>query len=560
METFDQIISWLVDLIWNTPASLPAMVVILLAFGIYITVRLGFIQIKGFKHGLKVVTGFYDDPEDEGDINHFQALTTALSATVGIGNIAGVALAIHYGGPGALFWMWITAIFGMAIKFTEVTLAQKFRKTNPDGSVSGGPMYYIEEGLGANWKWLAVAFSISAAICAFLTGNAVQANTVADVMQTDFQIPMYITGLVTAGLVGAVVLGGIKRIGKVTSKLVPFMGVLYVLGALVILVLNYQDIIPAFGTIISNAFNPMAGALGVGSGAFIFTLSYGVQRGIFSNEAGQGSAPIAHSAARTDEPVREGVVALLEPFIDTLIICTMTGLVIVSTGAWDMQHPSAINPTSDAVTYKVTAQAANQTGADGKVLYFSDGVPENGSMMHYQAPVDTMYTNNGYSEPFTGRIELTESETEGVYEASNAYAEDGTAIGTLYGGVVQNGAPLTSAAFEKGLSPIIPGGGYLVTFAVLLFAISTSISWSYYGDRAAQYLFGFGSIFWYRVAFVVMHFMGAAVITLTTIWAFGDVMLGLMAFFNIIALFALSGIAYRTTKEYFSRDHTTPES
>ncbi|MDX1640036.1 MAG: amino acid carrier protein, partial [Balneolaceae bacterium] len=342
METFDRVINWLVNLIWNTPESFPAMVVILLAFGIYITFRLGFVQFRRFRHGLKVVTGFYDDPEDEGDINHFQALTTALSATVGIGNIAGVALAIHYGGPGALFWMWVTALLGMAIKFTEVTLAQEYRSSNPDGTVSGGPMYYIERGLGSNWKWLAVAFAISAAICAFLTGNAVQANTVADVMKTDFQIPVAITGFVTASLVAAVILGGIKRIGRVTSRLVPFMGIIYVLGAIVILLINYDDVLPAFGTIVSNAFNPQAGALGVGSGALIFTLSYGVQRGLFSNEAGQGSAPIAHSAAKTDQPVREGVVALLEPFIDTLVICTMTGLVIVSTGAWDMRHKSAV--------------------------------------------------------------------------------------------------------------------------------------------------------------------------------------------------------------------------
>src|SRR5699024_1196423 len=272
METFDHIISWLVDKIWGWPEALPAMVVILLSFGLYITIRLGFIQIRRFMHGIKVVTGFYDDPDDEGDINHFQALTTALSATVGIGNIAGVALAIHIGGPGALFWMWITAIFGMAIKYTEVTLAQEYRDTNPDGSVSGGPMYYIERGLGENWKWLAVAFSITAAICAFLTGNAVQANTVADVMQSDFQIPVWITGLVTASLVAAVILGGIKRIGRVTSRLVPFMGIFYVVGAVAILLINYETILPAFQTIFSNAFNPQAGALGVGSGALIFTL------------------------------------------------------------------------------------------------------------------------------------------------------------------------------------------------------------------------------------------------------------------------------------------------
>ncbi len=541
METFDSIISWLVDLIWNTPEAFPAMVIILLSFGIYITIRLGFIQFTRFRHGLKVVTGFYDDPEDEGDINHFQALTTALSATVGIGNIAGVALAIHYGGPGALFWMWVTALLGMAIKYTEVTLAQEYRSSNPDGTVSGGPMYYIEKGLGSNWKWLAVAFAISAAICAFLTGNAVQANTVADVMKTDFRIPVAITGFITAGLVAAVILGGIKRIGRVTSRLVPFMGILYVLGAIIILILNYDSVLPSLGMIFSNAFNPQAGALGVGSGALIFTLSYGVQRGLFSNEAGQGSAPIAHSAARTDQPVREGVVALLEPFIDTLIICTMTGLVIVSTGAWDMHHKSGVDPTDGVVTYELDSGVTQ--------LNFNNGVPTNGTMNYYQIPVDTMYTGDDYTVPFNGQIELRQDE-EGEYEVVNVMTEDGDNIVTLYGGVVQNGAPLTSAAFEKGLAPLIPGGGYLVTFAVLLFAISTSISWSYYGDRAAQYLFGFESIFWYRLAFVGMHFFGA-VVTLTTIWNFGDVMLGLMAFFNIVALFALSGVAYKITQKYF---------
>ena len=553
METFDSIITTLEHYIWNFPESFPAMVAILLVFGLYITIRMGFIQIRKFKHGLKVVTGFYDDPDDEGDINHFQALTTALSATVGTGNIVGVALAIHYGGPGALFWMWVTAIFGMAIKYTEVTLAQEYRGTNPDGSVSGGPMYYIERGLGDNWKWLAVAFAISAAICAFLTGNAVQANSVADMMKTDFQIPVYITGLITAGVVGAVVLGGIKRIGKVTSKLVPFMGVLYVLGALIILIINYDAILPSLGTIVSNAFNPQAGALGVGSGALIFTLSYGVQRGIFSNEAGQGSAPIAHSAAKTDEPVREGVVALLEPFIDTLVICTMTGLVIVSTGAWDSQHKSAIDPGAEVVTYEVTSEISGEsTSGSAEVLYFENGLAQNGEMQHYAAPVDTMFTDEGYTQPFSGRVELTD-------QGAVVYSQDNSQLNNLYGAVVQNGAPLTSAAFEKGLSPLIPGGGYLVTFAILLFAVSTSISWSYYGDRAAQYLFGFESIFYYRLVYVGMHFVGA-VVTLATIWAFGDVMLGLMAFFNIIALFALSGVAYKITQEYFSKDHDSPKS
>jgi AGCS family alanine or glycine:cation symporter len=536
METFDLIISWLENLIWNTPEAMPAMVLLLLAFGLFITVRLGFIQLTGLKHGFKVVSGAYDDPDDDGDINHFQALSTALSATVGIGNIAGVALAIHYGGPGALFWMWITAILGMAIKFTEVTLAQKYRITNEDGSVSGGPMYYIEKGLGPNWKWLAVAFSIAAAICAFLTGNAVQANTVADVMNSDFEVPKALTGLITATLVGAVILGGIKRIGYVTARLVPFMGILYVATGLIILLVNYDQVLPSLWIIVSSAFNPQAGALGVGSGTLIFTLSYGVQRGLFSNEAGQGSAPIAHSAAKTDQPVREGVVALLEPLIDTLIVCTITGLVIVSTGAWDMYHSTSVNPAEGVVSYEL-----NEAGDNS--LIFENGIPSNGALLRYEIPVDTMFADEAMTIPFTGQIENVSSEPSIV-------SADGSSLVSLYGGVIENGAPLTSRAFEIGLGPLFPGGGFIVTFAVLLFAISTSISWSYYGDRAAQYLFGFKSIFWYRLAFVGMHFFGS-VVSLTTIWMFGDVMLGLMAFFNIIALFALSGVIVKVTRKYF---------
>ena len=536
METFELIISWLENLIWNTPEAMPAMVLLLLAFGLFITIRLGFIQLTGLKHGFKVVSGKYDDPDDDGDINHFQALSTALSATVGIGNIAGVALAIHYGGPGALFWMWITAILGMAIKFTEVTLAQKYRITNEDGSVSGGPMYYIEKGLGPNWKWLAVAFSIAAAICAFLTGNAVQANTVADVMNSDFEVPKALTGLITATLVGAVILGGIKRIGYVTARLVPFMGILYVATGLIILLVNYDQVLPSLWVIVSSAFNPQAGALGVGSGTLIFTLSYGVQRGLFSNEAGQGSAPIAHSAAKTDQPVREGVVALLEPLIDTLIVCSITGLVIVSTGAWDMYHTTSVNPAEGVVSYEL-----NEAGENS--LVFENGIPSNGALLRYEIPVDTMYADEAMTIPFNGQIENVSAEPVIV-------SADGSSLASLYGGVIENGAPLTSRAFEIGLGPLFPGGGFIVTFAVLLFAISTSISWSYYGDRAAQYLFGFKSIFWYRLAFVGMHFFGS-VVSLTTIWMFGDVMLGLMAFFNIIALFALSGVIVKVTRKYF---------
>ena len=533
---FEQIVDALLNLVWNTPEAMPLMVVVLLLFGVFITIRLSFIQLTKLGHGLKVVRGAYDDPNDEGDINHFQALTTALSATVGIGNIAGVALAIHIGGPGAIFWMWVTAFFGMAIKFSEVTLAQKYRITNEDGSVSGGPMYYIEKGLGPNWKWLAVAFSISAAICAFLTGNAVQANSVADIMAADFNVPRALTGFLTAGLVGAVILGGIKRIGYVTARLVPLMALLYVLGGLVILLLHADQIIPSFVLILQNALSPQAGALGVGSGVLILTLRYGVQRGIFSNEAGQGSAPIAHSAAKTDQPVREGVVALLEPFIDTIIVCSITALVIISTGAWDMHHKITISPADPTIEYV--------TDANSDILYFEQGVPVNGQMLRYSAPVDTMFVDPAKVIPFTGFVEVSEA-------GSKAFAEDGEEIEQFTGGVVETATPLTARAFEIGLAPISGGGGIIVTIAVLLFAVSTSISWSYYGDRAAQYLFGFTSIFWYRLVYVGMHFVGA-VTALTTIWAFGDVMLGFMAFFNIIGLVALSGVVVKLTKEYFN--------
>lgn len=541
MNFFETAIEWLEKLVWNTPEIMPLMVVVLLLFGVFITIRLSFIQVTKFRHGLRVVRGVYDDPDDEGDINHFQALSTALSATVGIGNIAGVALAIHVGGPGAIFWMWVTAVLGMAIKYTEVTLAQEYRIKNEDGTVSGGPMYYIEKGLGPNWKWLAVAFSVAAAICAFLTGNAVQANSVADIMASEFEIPRMLTGLITAGLVGAVILGGIKRIGYVTARLVPFMATLYVLAGLVILILNYDLVIPSIVTIVTSAFNPQAGILGVGSGTLMLTLRYGVQRGLFSNEAGQGSAPIAHAAAKTDQPVREGVVALLEPFIDTLVVCSITGLVIISTGAWDMHHDTNISPADPTIQYIVTSPADGAT--DANTLYFENGLPVNGQMLRYNAAVDTMFTDRAKTEPFTGRIENSNL-------APVALTEDNETVSVFTGGVVETATPLTARAFEIGLSPITGGGSFIVTFAVLLFAVSTSISWSYYGDRASQYLFGFKSIFWYRIVFVGMHFVGA-ITALTTIWAFGDVMLGFMAFFNIIALFALSGVIVKLTRKYF---------
>jgi len=541
MEQFERVVSWLNNLVWNSPELLPLMVVILLSYGIFITLRLGFIQVRKLKHGLQVVSGTYDDPDDTGDVNHFQALSTALSATVGIGNIAGVAIAIHYGGPGALFWMWITAFFGMAVKYSECTLAVKYRIQNKDGSVSGGPMYYIERGLGDNWKWLAVIFAALAVICSFLTGNAIQANTVADVMENTFfmPVPVWITGLVTASLVGIVIIGGIKRIGYVTARLTPLMAIIYVLGALFILVANYDQVIPSFIMIFTYAFDPVAGAYGVGSGLFMTTMVWGIKRGLFSNEAGQGSAPIAHGAAKTDEPVREGVVALLEPFIDTILVCTFTGLVIIATGVWDTKHPSTVNLNSPEMAYSVEQQT------DGPAtLLVEDGIVVNGSLIRNDFSVDTLYADADHTTLFSGEIDMN------TYTAT--YEESGETTGSVYGNVVYNGAPLTSQAFEVGLSPFFPGGSYIVTICVFLFAISTSISWSYYGDRSIQYLLGDRSIIYYKYVYIVMHFLGA-ILALEVVWSIGDIALGLMTFPNLIALFALSGVVYATTNDYFKR-------
>lgn len=539
MEQLDRIVHVINDYVWSKPDLLPLMVVVLLSYGIFITLRLGFVQLRRFGHGVKVITGYYDNPDDTGDINHFQALSTALSATVGIGNIAGVAIAIHYGGPGALFWMWVTAFFGMAIKFSECTLSLKFRKKNPNGTVSGGPMYYIERGLGANWKWLAVAFAIFAVICSMFTGNAIQANTVADTMQSAFNFPKVLTGIVVAGIIFVVIIGGIKRIGRVTARLTPFMAVIYVLAGLFILLINYDQVIPAFGTIFSYAFNPQAGALGVGSGAFMLTLVWGIKRGLFSNEAGQGSAAIAHAAAKTEEPAREGVVASLGPFIDTLVVCTITALVIITTGVWEQKHPEQLKLNSVGINYTF-----DETSQQQNTLIVENGVIQNGEIIRNDFPIDTLYVNSAQTETFSGEIEVGDQ-----IQAYNLKKEE---VDIIYGNIIENGAPLTAKGFEAGLAPLIPGGQHIVNLAVLLFAISTTISWSYYGDRSIQYLLGDKSIIYYKYFYVVLNFIGAT-LPLATVWMIGDIALGLMTFPNIIALFALSGTVYTAAQKYFKK-------
>lgn len=311
---------------------------LLVPTGIYLSIRTGFLQISKFRHAINIVKGKYDDPTDVGDVSHFKALTTALSSTVGTGNIVGVALAIYWGGPGAVFWIWVTGFFGMMLKMTECTLALKFRKVNEDGSVSGGPMYYIENALkskiGRAAKVLAVIFAIATVLCALGTGNMAQANGISDVLLTNYNVPNWITGVIVSLLVLLIIVGGIKRIADVTSKLVPIMAIFYFLSALIVIIVFAHEIPDAFVLIIKSAFGGTAVAGGFVGSTFFATMIWGVKRGLFSNEAGQGSAAIAHAAAKTDYPIREGLVSSLEPMIDTLIICTLTALVIILTGSW----------------------------------------------------------------------------------------------------------------------------------------------------------------------------------------------------------------------------------
>ena len=553
---FEQIVSFLEGLVWSSGIpvggeTIPFVVIALLGTGVFLTLRLKVIQVRRLGHGFAVTSGKYDDPDEPGDVSHFQALTTALSATVGIGNIAGVAIAIHWGGPGALFWMWVTALLGMAVKYTEVTLAQHYRDALPDkdphaweGSVSGGPMYYIERGLGKNWKWMAAFFAFMLMITSFLTGNAVQANTVADTMLDEFGIPALATGLITATIVGIVIIGGIRRIGKVTGILAPVMAAIYVLGALVILVMNFDILGATVVLIFQEAFNPTAGVAGTGVGAVLTTMMWGVRRGLFSNEAGQGSAPIAHAAAKTDEPVSEGVVALLEPFIDTIVICSMTGLVILTTGVWNEPIASVLTPGSGDMTYVVeTADGDLERVEMPNEVVFEDGYPltdDGGRVGWHEVAVERIFVDPEHSEPFSGTL----FPAQGV-----ATGDDGTDYAVLHGMAVENGAPLTKAAFERGLGGL---GGYIVAFCVLLFAISTAISWSYYGDRCANYLFGTRAILPYKVVFVAMHLLGA-VVALDTVWTIGDIALGIVILPNLIALVWLSGKVAKMTDSYFER-------
>jgi AGCS family alanine or glycine:cation symporter len=542
--------SFLEGYVWNWPSQAPILAVVLLGTGLFVTLRLAFVQVRGFRHAIDIARGKYDNPDDEGDLKHYQALTTALSATVGIGNIAGVAIAIRLGGPGAIFWMWVTAFFGMALKYVECTLALRYRKVHRDGSVSGGPMYYIELGLGGKWKWMATAFAAFAVICSFGSGNMNQSNTMADAMEARFGIPTIWTSLFFATVVGLVIIGGIRRIGRVTAVLAPFMAAIYVGAALWVLATHLPDIPGAFALIVQEAFLPSS-VVGGAAGSFLMTLMWGIRRGLFSNEAGQGSAPIAHAAAKTTEPVREGLVASLGPFIDTLVICTMTAMVILLSSAWKDKVPETmpidtvsvvIGPVSDDGDLR-NLWRDGETYFEGE-LRVTDGRLVGGALVHLQAVVENARLVDSDGRPWSGRLSVGPDGSVGSGDGASLLVEGKTLL---------TGAPLTAHGFKKAL----PGkwGDNIVAFAVLLFAVSTAISWSYYGDRATEYLLGARWIKVYRWVYVTFFFLGG-ILPLSAVWTFGDVALGLMSFPNLIALVLLSGATAAMSKEYFSREHT----
>ena len=426
------------------------MLLLLVGTGIFLTIRLRGLQFRGLGHSLYLaLIKRKEDDATEGDISHFQALMTALAATVGTGNIAGVATAIAAGGPGALFWMWITGLFGMATKYGEAVLAVKFRQVDEFGTMSGGPMYYISNGLG--WKWLGVLFAIFASIAAFGIGNMVQSNSVADAVEATFHIKPWITGIVLAVATAVVILGGIKSIGKVTGFLVPIMIVFYVGAALVILIINFKMIPSIFGMVFKYAFTPHA-FIGGSLGALIrVTVRMGVARGVFSNESGLGSAPIAAAAAQTKNPVTQALVSMTQTFIDTIVVCSLTGFVIILSGLW----------------------------------------------------------SSGY-----------------------------------------DGAELTTNAFNSSLPGNI--GGIIVSIGLILFAYSTLLGWSYYGEKSLEYLLGEMWVKPYRIIFCIVVFIGAG-IKLELVWSIADVFNGLMAIPNLIGLLALSGIIVSETNKYYKK-------
>ena len=520
----------------------------LIGTGLFFTIYLRFPQFRYFKHGWRILSGKFVKDSTKGETTPFQALSTALSGTVGTGNIGGVALAIWIGGPAAIFWMWITAIFGMTTKFVEVTLAHKYRRILPDGTVSGGPMYFIEEGL--NMKWLAITFSALMMITALGSGNMPQINNIANVMESTFTIPKFATGLVLAVLLWMVIIGGIKRIALIASKLVPTMGFIYITASMVIIFDNYENIVPSITSIFSQVFTGSSALGGFLGASFAMSLKYGVARGLYSNEAGQGSSPIAHASSKTENPIEEGMVSILEPFIDTIVVCTITALVILSSGVWTEKFENDFDRTSTHIINGI----------------YDESVPDDVRELQ-----SYLYNQTSNVIPFTGELDIANGvlvnknitilhknsiaenvffhNTDGLHSGNVDIASGKVAVSgiSLSGKSLIHSAELTAKAFSSGV--LGKYGEYIVAIGLLLFAFSTVIAWSYYGDRSTAYIFGERGVIWYRILYVFCFFL-ASIIDTEVVWNIAYVVVALVTIPNLIAVIVLRKEIKSLSDEY----------
>jgi AGCS family alanine or glycine:cation symporter len=533
---------------------------LLLGTGVFFTIYLRFPQIRYFRHALRIVKGKYDKKSDKGDTSHFQALATALSGTVGTGNIAGVALAVHLGGPAALFWMLVTAFLGMCTKFVEVTLSHKYRDFDEKGLVAGGPMYYMKKRLNIHLRngkqiktgyWLGGFFAVTTILSSFGSGSLPQINSISNSLFATFGVSHIITGAVLSLLLGLIIIGGIKRIAMVTARLVPIMAIIYFAGAIAVILFNYQHIIPSLVSIMRDLFtgtSAIGGFLGAG---FSFAFNNGVNRGLFSNEAGQGSAPIAHAAAKAHEPVSEGMVAILEPFIDTIIICFLTGMVLLSSGVWNEKLPNQFQKTDievlanrydegDAADAALLKNHLNNTASlslfSGVLHVLNGKVDEDYSILHARSLAENMEILAG-KQPYTGEITVIRGK---VTNTSNDVIFTGFSL--------IHSAPLTTAAYTR--SFLGDFGKYIVAIGLLLFAFSTAIAWSYYGDRAVTYLIGSRYVQFYRIIFVVSFFLASFTDT-TIIWNLSLLTVAFMAIPNLIGLLVLHKEVKTTIRDYW---------
>ena len=530
-----------------------AVLIILLGTGVVFTIWSGFGQYRALTHGVLVLRGSYDDPNDPGVISHFQALSAALSATVGLGNIGGVALAIALGGPGAIFWMWIVGIFGMAIKLTEVSLSMLYRNTDDPDNPHGGPMWVVSKGLTRLNPSLAPLggfigglFCITLLVSTVTGGNMFQAWNVGEITEEYFGIPSIVSGMVLAVLVGMVIIGGIKRIGAVAGRLVPIMVTMYLLAGTYVLIINAGDIPAMFTLIVRSAFLPqeMTGAFIGGTAGYAFL--FGMKRALFSNEAGQGSSPIAHSAAKTDEPVREAVVAGLEPFIDTIVVCTFTALVILSTGIWNRAPEAQFNVAPDVIPMGTAMWSLETLPAPERV----DDVWGEGDVVFMIVNADPNPLSANDAHRLEGRV-LNQNGglviDWGTLASNSRPRVENTGVYATY-----VGATLTAKAFDS----VTPGlGKWLVTLAVWLFALSTMISWSYYGEQGVVFLFGERMVLAYKFIYCALIIVATwgfieSDADLDNLTGFGT---GVMLWANVPIMWVFGRQAMRAYHDYIDR-------